>query len=89
MVVLWWRHGGVGMCIKTHQEFTNTQVRGGAVDFLLMKKLKKSASQPKESESVCCRLFSFLADYFGGQESDSPKRIRWKFAVDFGFNWFL
>ena len=40
------------------------------------KKLKKSASPPNESESVRRGLFLVLADYFGGQESDSPLRIR-------------
>ena len=37
--------------------------------FWSKKKPKKSASPPKESKSVGRRLFSILADYFGGPES--------------------
>ena len=56
--------------LLTPQESTGTQksaadllrirhkyLHGGAVEFLVSKKPKKSASPPKESESVCHRLF--------------------------------
>ena len=64
---------------KIHGGFAvdSPQVRSGAIDFLVSKNPKKSASLPKESESVCRRL---VFD-FGGQESNCPQQIRCGFLA--------
>ena len=65
-----------GICQKLPQTVKSggdpPQVRGGAVDFLFNKNNQKS---PPVHRKKSANFFSFLAYYFGGQESDCPQRI--------------